>query len=75
MCKNNKCNIFAIIGIIVAVVSVLSVAAYFIYRYINKRNLGGGQCYEFDCADCTAEDCSDCPLTEGLDGADQITIE
>ncbi len=74
--KNNKLNVFAIIGIVVTVISILSVAAYFIYRYVNKkRALANANCFEFDCADCTAEDCNDCPMTENFDGADSITIK
>ena len=57
-------NVFAVIGIIIAVAAAVAGIAYLVYRYINKNRIEGGECYEFDCSDCTAEDCTQCPLTE-----------
>lgn len=57
-------NILTVIGIVVAVAAAMAAIAYFVYRFVNKRYLNSGECYEFDCSDCTADDCSDCPLTE-----------
>ena len=57
-------NIFAVIGVIVTVAAAVAGIAYLVYRFINKNRIESGECYEFDCSDCTAEDCECCPLTE-----------
>ena len=64
-------NVFAVIGIIIAVAAAVAGIAYLVYRYINKNCIESGECYEFDCSDCTAEDCTQCPLTE-LDEAEDV---
>ena len=57
-------NIFAVIGIIVAVAAAAAGIAYLVYRFVNKNQIESSECYEFDCSDCTAENCEACPLTE-----------
>ncbi len=66
--KKSKGEIFTIVGIIVTAVAVIAGIAYLVYRYMNKRALEkAGECYEFDCGDCTSGDCENCPVIAGGD--------
>ena len=49
-------NIFAVIGIIVAVAAAAAGIVYLVYRFVNKNQIESSECYEFDC--------EACPLTE-----------
>lgn len=57
-----NCNVFAVIGIVVATLAALAGIAYAVYYFVErKRCLCAGECYEFDCEDCD-EDCDECPM-------------
>lgn len=66
MKKNNTAAIFTIIGIVVAAVTAIATVAYFVYRFMKKRELDA-ECYEFDCGDCISGDCDNCPVIDECD--------
>lgn len=58
----NKCNVFTVIGVVVAVLSAVAGIAYAVYYFVeHKFCLCRDDCYDFACEDCD-EDCNECPL-------------
>lgn len=57
-----NCNVFTIIGIVVAALAAIAGVAYAIYYFVDRKYcLCDDECYEFDCEDCD-EDCDECPM-------------